>query len=182
MLKKKQKTPAIRLRRYRTRDVSAIYEAVQESFAELSQFMGWCSPKYTRVDAAKFVKAQTAAWQANSEFAFVIEGDARQILGSCGLNRIEMLSGTANLGYWVRTSATGKGVCTAAVALLREFAFSETKLQRLEIIAAVDNVASQRVAEKAGAIREGVLRQRLLAGGVRHDAVLYSILRSDPRS
>lgn len=179
MLKKKRKTPAIRLRRYRARDVSAVYEAVQESFVELSQFMGWCSPKYTRVDAAKFVKLQTAAWQAKSEYGFVVEDEEGQFLGACGLNRIEMLSGTANLGYWVRTSATGKGVCTTAVGLLREFAFGETKLHRLEIIAAVENVASQRVAEKAGAIREGVLRQRLLASGMRHDAVLYSMLRGD---
>ena len=159
--------------------MDGIYEAVLESFAELSQFMGWCSPNYTRLDAAKFVRAQAAAWKANSEYALVIEDEAGQILGACGLNRIEMQSGTANLGYWVRTSATGKGVCTTAVSLLREFAFRETKLHRLEIIAAVDNVASQCVAEKAGAIREGVLRQRLLARGVRHDALLYSILRGD---
>jgi len=179
MLNRKPQTPMVRLRRFRARDVNALYEAVQESFTELSRFMGWCSPSYERAHAAAFVKKQAAAWKAKSEFALVVEDDGSSMLGVCGLNRIEWLSGTANLGYWVRTSATGRGVCSAAVAQVVKFAFRETKLHRLEIIVAIDNVASQRVAEKAGAIREGVLRQRLLAGDARHDAVLYSILRGD---
>ena len=48
---------------------------------------------------------------------------------------------------------------------------------RIEILAAVGNVPSQHVAEKAGAICEGILRQRLLLHGVAHDAVVFSILR-----
>jgi RimJ/RimL family protein N-acetyltransferase len=169
----------VRIRRYRAGDASAVYEAVRESFAELSRFMEWCSPTYARSDAAQWVKSRPAAWKAKSEYSFLIEDEAERVLGACGLNRIEQLSGTANLGYWVRTSATGRGVCTAAVKQLRKFAFEEAGLFRLEIIAAVENIASQRVAEKAGAIREGVLRQRLMASGVRHDAVLYAILKTD---
>src|SRR5437588_791403 len=48
-----------------------------------------------------------------------------------------------------------------------------------ELVAAVDNVGSQRVAEKAGATREGILRNRLLINGRPHDAVLYSLVRGD---
>ena len=83
----------------------------------------------------------------------------------------------ANLGYWVRSSAAGRGVAPAAVRLLADWAFRETDLLRLEIVAAVGNRRSQRVAEKAGAIREGVLRDRLLLHGQPHDVVIYAILR-----
>jgi RimJ/RimL family protein N-acetyltransferase len=141
--------------------------------------MTWCSLAYSRDDAAHWVKTRAAAWKQKTEYSLLMENQSGQILGACGFNRIDWLSGTANLGYWVRTSATGRGVCTAAFALLRKFAFEETKLFRLEILVDVDNRASQRVAEKSGAVREGILRKRLLSGGVHHDAVVYSILKSD---
>jgi len=46
-------------------------------------------------------------------------------------------------------------------------------------LAATGNHASQRVAEKAGAVREGVLRKRLLVKGQTQDAVLYSLVAED---
>ncbi|MGL5096173.1 MAG: GNAT family N-acetyltransferase, partial [Planctomycetia bacterium] len=57
------------------------------------------------------------------------------------------------------------------------WAFAETNLVRLEIVAAVDNHASRRVAEKAGAVFEGIARRRLLVHGASHDAAVYSLVR-----
>jgi RimJ/RimL family protein N-acetyltransferase len=85
----------------------------------------------------------------------------------------------ANLGYWVRSSATKRGVASAATRLIARFGFRELGFQRLEIVAATGNGASQRAAEKAGATREGVLRKRLLINGQPHDAVLYSLVAED---
>ena len=53
-------------------------------------------------------------------------------------------------------------------------------MNRLEILAAVDNIASQRVAEKAGAIREGIMRNRLVIHGKLYDAVMFSLIPGDP--
>jgi RimJ/RimL family protein N-acetyltransferase len=85
----------------------------------------------------------------------------------------------ANLGYWVRTSATGHGVATTATRLAARFGFEELGMQRIEIVAALDNIPSQRVAEKSGAKREGVLRRRLLIRGESLDAVLFSLVPED---
>jgi len=60
---------------------------------------------------------------------------------------------------------------------MRKWAFASTELVRLEILVAISNLPSQRVAEKAGAVREGVLRRRLLLHGVSHDAVMFSLTR-----
>jgi RimJ/RimL family protein N-acetyltransferase len=60
-----------------------------------------------------------------------------------------------------------------------KFGFAELGLQRIEILAAIPNIASQRVAEKAGAVREGVLRKRLLIRGVSQDAVMFSLVAED---
>jgi len=90
------------------------------------------------------------------------------------INRIHRFG---NLGYWVRTSATRRGVATEAVRQAVAFAFRNTDLVRLEIVSAVGNGPSQRVAERAGAVREGVLRHRLLLRGEPVHAVMYSLVR-----
>jgi len=92
------------------------------------------------------------------------------------LNRVHQM---ANLGYWVRTSAAGRGVATRAARLVARFGFAQLDLHRIEILAAVDNIGSQKVAEKAGAVREGVLRKRLLINGESQDAVIFSLLPED---
>jgi RimJ/RimL family protein N-acetyltransferase len=63
----------------------------------------------------------------------------------------------AHVGYWVRTGQTGQGIATAAVRLIARFGFEDLGLQRLELLVAVENLASRRVAEKAGARFEGIL-------------------------
>ena len=72
-----------------------------------------------------------------------------------------------------------RGVATEAVRQVADFAFGNTDLVRLEIVCAVGNDASQRVAERAGAVREGVLRHRLLLHGQPVDAVMYSVVRRE---
>ena len=78
----------------------------------------------------------------------------------------------------MRTSAAGHGVARTAVTQVAAWAYAHTDLMRLEIIAATGNVASQRVAEHAGARREGVLRSRLFVRGQFQDAVVFSIVRT----
>jgi RimJ/RimL family protein N-acetyltransferase len=74
----------------------------------------------------------------------------------------------------------GRGVCTRALRLLAGWAFQELDLRRLELVTDPDNLASQRVAEKAGFRREGVLRAYLIdRDGSFRDAVMFSLLPGD---
>jgi RimJ/RimL family protein N-acetyltransferase len=84
--------------------------------------------------------------------------------------------GVAELGYWVKAGARGRGVATRAVVLVARFAFDELGAARVQLVTEPDNVASQRVAEKAGFIREGTLRSFLSFKGRRRDAVMFSLL------
>ena len=104
-------------------------------------------------------------------------GPNDEFLGGCGVNQVNSIHRFANLGYWVRSSATGRGVARAAVRETAEFVFQNTDLIRLEIVCAVENRRSQRVAEALGAVREGILRSRLLLHGQAVDAVMYSLVR-----
>lgn len=66
-----------------------------------------------------------------------------------------------------------------ATRLVCRWAFTETELRRIELLVAVANLASQKVARKAGGIEEGILRQRLFVNNTPQDCVLFSILKDD---
>lgn len=165
------------LRPYAAGDAAALFEAARESIDEVYPWLPWCHPGYTLAEAEEWAGSRAALASTGQEYHFVVAGPDGRFLGACGLNHINRMHRFANLGYWLRTSATGRGVATEVVRLLGEWAFRETDLVRLEIVCAVGNVRSQRVAERAGALREGVLRDRILLHGGPVDAVMYSVVR-----
>ena len=167
----------ISIRPYRIEDTEACYQAVMESLSALSRFMPWAHPALTLETQRTWVTSKVAAFEEGTEFEFVISSDEGHYLGGCGLNRIDTLNRRANLGYWVKSSASGRGAATAAARLLVEWGFANTELHRLEVLVSTRNAASLRVAEKAGAVREGVLKSRLLLAGEWHDAVMHAFVR-----
>ncbi|MDY7093911.1 MAG: GNAT family N-acetyltransferase [Acidobacteriota bacterium] len=158
-------------------DVDGLYAAVQESFPELHPWMGWCHQGYSRQETLEFIIAQAQARTDGSGFEFLIVGEEGQILGVCGVNGIDAEAGTANLGYWIRTSATGRGLATEAVQRLVRWTFEHTPVERIEIRAAKDNVGSRRVAAKAGAHQRKVLEGGLEVGDRTYDAVVFTLER-----
>jgi len=169
--------PLISLRPYRIEDVPALHEAALSSVAEIRPFLPWCHPDLTVEELRAWVEAQIQAFEARTAFEFTIRAEDGRFLGGCGLNQIDSVYRRANLGYWVRTSASRRGVATEAVRQLVRWGFENTDLIRLEVVVSTKNVASLRTAEKAGAVREGILRKRLLLHGLPHDAVVFSFVR-----
>jgi ribosomal-protein-serine acetyltransferase len=161
-------------------DVDAIFTAVRESIPEVVPWMAWCHPDYERIETAEWVRSTEQAWANDTEYPFVIcDGANGAVLGTCGLNAIDRLNRWANLGYWVRTTATGRRIATRAATLVAAFGFRELGLDRIEVLAATGNAPSQGVAVNVGAVREGVLRRRLRVGDVSHDAVVFSLIRGE---
>jgi RimJ/RimL family protein N-acetyltransferase len=68
---------------------------------------------------------------------------------------------------------------TCASKLICNFAFDILKLNRIEIVIAEENIISQRVAEKLGAKKEGLLRKRLTVRDIIYDAYLFSLILDD---
>jgi RimJ/RimL family protein N-acetyltransferase len=169
-----------RVRTYRDDDVEPMLEAVSESIPEIQPWLPWCHPGYGRTESERWVRSRLAAWRRFEELSFVIVDEASgRFIGSCGLNQLNPNFRMANLGYWIRTGSRGLGHTARATRLVARYGFEAVGLQRIEIVADVDNRASQRVAEKAGATREGRLRRRLFAHGRSSDAFLYSLVRED---
>jgi RimJ/RimL family protein N-acetyltransferase len=107
--------------------------------------------------------------------------DDAALLGGVSLRLTERQFAIAEISYWTAAAARGRGVAGRAALLVAGWAFESLGIARVEVLADVDNVASQRAAEKAGFTREGVARSARALHGVRHDMVVYSLLPSDPR-
>jgi RimJ/RimL family protein N-acetyltransferase len=116
-----------------------------------------------------------------SREGFAIEDAATAVfLGLALAPAIDREARTAELGYIVARAARGRGVASAALRLLTDWAFSELGVLRLELLIGVENVASKRIAERCGYEREGVLRSIHVKQDVREDTEIWSRLAVDP--
>jgi RimJ/RimL family protein N-acetyltransferase len=114
------------------------------------------------------------------EHSFAIAADGSPA-GAIGMS-VNSMNYRGRIGYWVAAPSRGAGVCTRALRLLSRWAFDDLELRRLELITDPDNVASQRVAEKVGYRREGVMRSHLLhPDGRLRDSVMFSLLPGEIR-
>jgi RimJ/RimL family protein N-acetyltransferase len=168
------------IRRFQSDDIPLLFNAVRESINELCAAMTWCRPDYALEDANRFVARCDSDWERGEQYNFaIVDAGSGTLLGSAGLNRVDRAHNFANLGYWVRCTQTRRGVATAATRLTARFGLKQLGFYRLEILVPSNNAASQRVAQKAGARHEGVLRNRLVLSGGLQDAILFSLVPGD---
>lgn len=161
-------------------DEVAFFEAVSCSIAEISPWLAWCSPEYSLADTHRWLDQLPDLWQQGKDLAFAVfnQHDGR-LLGGCGLSQVDLNFRMANLGYWVRSDQRGRGIAPRAACLVAQFGFARLELVRVEIIISVGNTRSLRAAEKTGAHREGVLRNRLVIRDKVQDAVMHSLTPAD---
>jgi RimJ/RimL family protein N-acetyltransferase len=170
----------VRIRPIVAADADQVYAAIRESIAELAVWMVWAHTEYGMKETLEFVNGSEQGWTEGTGFSFaILDDESGRFCGTVGLNRFEREYQMCNLGYWVRTSETGRGLASRATRMCARFGLRELGLQRIEIVAALNNIPSQKAAEKAGAHREGVLRHRLINKGEPRDAVMFSLITGD---
>jgi RimJ/RimL family protein N-acetyltransferase len=169
-------TGPLTLRPFREADIAWVYEVSQDP--EIQRNLAEVFAPYRMEHAAYFVRHMAlAAWDEGRRAEFLVEdaGGAGQ-LGRVGLDLRPHDPGAAEIGYWMAPPARGRGVATAAVQALCQWAFSRLGLTLIEWRCETGNVASRRVAEKAGFLIEATLRARLIHRGRRVDAWVGSLL------
>ena len=169
------------LRKYETEFAPLLCEAAIESRGgEFSRWMPWCHENYAIDESRTFIEKVEEHWQDETQFGFAIFGArTEEFLGGIGLNQPSKAHKFYNLGYWIRVSKQNRGIASEATRVLAETAFTDLTINRLEVLTALENITSQKAAEKSGATREGVLRKRLVIGGRVHDAVMFSFIGED---
>jgi ribosomal-protein-serine acetyltransferase len=139
----------VRIRPWDEDDAEALAAAVAASLDELRPWMPWAADEPQPPDARRgWIREVNAAEAAGGDRTrAILAGGA--VAGACGLHRRIGPDGL-ELGYWVATAFTGRGVATAAVALLCAEAFADPVIGHVEIHHDPRNAASGAVAARAG--------------------------------
>lgn len=158
------------LRPWRSEDAGL----VQRAFADPS-IVHWHMRTIEDADEAReFADGWAARWQDETDAGFVVTRDGQEGLGQVALREIMLHAGWAEVSYWVVPEARGQGLAAAAVGALTRWAFDQLGMHRLEILHAVGNLASCRVADRAGYVQEGTLSRVLLHVDGWHDVHLHA--------
>jgi ribosomal-protein-serine acetyltransferase len=184
MLPERVPTRRFVLRRFNRRDADALTAAVRASLPELQLWLPWAHAGYDRDDAAAYVRDSVASWREGRAYDFAIRphDDPELHLGNVSIWHVSRLGRSAEIGYWVRSDQTGQGVGTEVTAALVQAGFERMGLHKVILRIAVGNESSERIADKLGFTREGVLREELMIRGAWVDHTIYSLLEHEWRT
>ena len=104
-----------------------------------------------------------------------LDAETGEVVGGGTLHHLDAERGIVEIGYFVLPHARGQGVGTTIARLLAEHAFS-LGIERVAAYVNVGNIPSERVLERAGFAREGVVRSLPVPDGRRVDKTLFSLL------
>jgi RimJ/RimL family protein N-acetyltransferase len=164
------------LRPWQHGDVPAVAAACQDP-----EIPRWTvvPENYTERHARDFINGTPGDIASGRELALAVVDSGDRLLGAIGMSNFDWPDLKAEIGYWMAPEARRRGVGSRATRLLATWALTELGLERLELLAHPANEASQRLAERAGFVREGTLRRYRRRHGVREDLVMFSMLAED---
>ncbi len=140
-------------------DVPFDYQAIKESIKELEPWMPWATQDYTLETCEESIRGAIARYITKEDFRMLFfDKETNRLLGSSGFPRLNWKVPSFEIGYWCRTSETGKGYVTEVVRALSKMAFETLNAARLEICCDDLNIKSAAVAERCGFTLEGVLK------------------------
>ncbi len=172
------------LQRFTRRDATTLDDAIRASLPDLNQWLPWARMDYTSGDTTAFIRESLQAWKEDRAWDYSIRkrSDPSRHIGNISIWTTSKLGKIAEMGYWVRSDEASKGVCTEAVDRLLEETFDALGYHKVVLRIALGNDSSDRVAEKLGFTREGVLREELLIRGNWVDHSLWSLLDREYRA
>lgn len=176
------------LRPFREADAPEIIAAIDESLSELRPFLPFAHIPQTLESQITRIRGQRGSHDMG--FGLFREGTTRMLAG-CGLHpRVPLNPHGTEIGFWTRSSETGRGWATLMTRVLLMYAFEGLDMDRVQVLHNVENLASQKVIEKCGFLLEGRVRNVLdrptpeaLAGGMSscRDGLCYSLLPEEAR-
>jgi RimJ/RimL family protein N-acetyltransferase len=177
-------TPKLRTARLRLRPfVDADADALFALHSSASVMRYWDAPPWSergRVD--RFIAAclQMADEGSGTRLAIDRVSDGA-FIGWCGLTRWNPDYRSASLGYCLDDEAWGHGYATEAARALLLWAFDALDLNRVQAETDTRNVASARVLEKLGFVREGTLREDCVVNGEVSDSWVFGLIHREWR-
>jgi len=177
--------PEFTLRSYEPGDGLLLAESTRRSFDHLRVFLPeWPPDNFDQAAAEQFVRTSRARYLLNENFRIgIFSPDGKQKIGGTGFHLRDMPLAHHNteISMWIDVDYSGKGYATKVLFAMVRWGFEVWPWQRLFWKCDTHNIASMRVAEKAGLLREGCMRHDypLKDGKERRDTYIYAILRDE---
>ena len=149
---------------------------------EITQWLDSIPQPYTDADAHAWLSQTGRSWSEGAGCPFaVVDAATGRLLGGIGVRWNDRVNQIGEVGYWARADVRGQGVTTRALRLVSEWALGVAGCERLVLRSDTRNLPSQRVAERAGFVREGIERSARFSPrqGRRVDFVVYARLPGD---
>ncbi|MEU2543747.1 GNAT family N-acetyltransferase [Streptomyces iakyrus] len=159
------------LRPWRAGDAPAVYEVFQDPLMHQ-----WHARSADSVDeVGDWIREWHQAWDDEREAHWAVaDAGSDALLGRVALRELRLHDGTAEVAYWTVPAARGRGVAARATTALTRWALDEARFHRLELLHAVRNEASCRVATRTGFTLEGTKRSAVLQPDGWHDMHLHA--------
>ena len=173
------RTDRLRLRPFTGADADALF-ALQSNATVLRY---WDAPPWTdHARAERFIAACEHMAEEGSGARLAMDRLSDEVfIGWCSLTRWNSDHRSASMGYCLNEAAWGHGYATEAGRALLDWAFDTLDLNRVQAETDTRNVASARVLEKLGFLREGTLREDCVVNGDVSDSWVYGLLRREWR-
>jgi RimJ/RimL family protein N-acetyltransferase len=148
---KRKRSRRLLLRPYRTDDLMSVRDAIDESLPEVQQWLPWGAEEPSSLEhlATRLAKYATECANGTAWRLALVDADTDRFLGSgallpfVGPNALEV-------GYWVRTSESGRGLATRVAAALTRYAFRERGVEHVELWMKPGHIVSAAVARRLG--------------------------------
>ncbi|ATP42269.1 N-acetyltransferase [Solibacillus sp. R5-41] len=105
--------------------------------------------------------------------------DQQELVGSCGFLNVDAQHARADIGFELNQSFWGRGIASETLKPIITYGFKQLKLQRIQALIEPANIASQKLVERHGFVREGLLRSYEYTCGKFDDLYMYSLLKQD---
>ena len=170
-------SPRLTLRPFRACDAPELHTALVESMNELRAhlwFLPWVAEDPTLQSAEVRCRKAEANFLLRTDLPYLaFESETGRLVGSIGLHRTDWALPKTEVGYWVRSTESGKGYATEGVNALTNWALESLGAKRVELVTDEQNHGSRAVATRCGFLLEGVLHNHMRArdGGLSNSCV-----------
>ena len=180
MLEKIQ-TERLVIRCWRPEDAAVLKDAIDSSLVQLREWVPWAMHEPSSVQTLETrLAGMRDRFIAGDDWAYaVFDSRESRLIGGAGLHA-RGSTDHLEIGYWIRTDASGRGYATEVAAALCEVAFTHTAVERLEIHCDVENARSAAVAERLGFARDREFVQAVLTlRGSHRNTLVWTLRRNN---
>ena len=164
----------VRLRAFEQGDVDANHAFINDYETVKGMMSGIPFPS-SYSDERRWLEQQTS--YSRGEYQFAVEDFEGDLVGRCGIIRLDWKNRVGELAIMIGTPYRGRGYGREAMQLLCDFCFKEMNLHKLKVTVFAFNKAAIRCYERNGFVQEGVLKQEIFREGAYQDVVVLARLQ-----